>query len=157
MEYNKELHSKLLSCGRSLEKSQCHRLEKPFVETILQTLEYFGATRSQLGLVHFDLVVAKYKIFDWLGMAYTGRIEDPNDSIATKSAHKCIEHMVNIYLEQRHVGGFAWWLRGHDLDVEEPKRCVDCNKSYDDWHNKSDEELQKEREDMEKLYGGNIF
>lgn len=157
MEYNKDLHSKLLICGRSLEKNQCHSLEKPFVETILATLDYFGATRSQLGLVHFDLVVAKYKIFDWLGMAYTGRIEDPNDSSATKSAHKCIEKMIKIYLHQKDIGGFAWWLSGHDLDVEEPNRCVDCIKSYDDWHNQTDEERQKEQDEREKFYGGNIF
>lgn len=133
MEYNKELHSKLLSCGKSLERSQCHTLEKPFVETIVATLDFFGCTRSQLGLVVFDLVQAKYKIFDWLGMAYTGRIEDPNNEIATKQAHDVIEKMIKLYIEQKHVGGFAWWLRGHDLEVEEPSRCEDCIKSYDEW------------------------
>ncbi len=157
MEYNKELHSQLLSCGKSIERSNVHGLEKPFVETILATLDFFGATKAQLGLVHFDLVQAQYKIFDWLGMAYTGRIEDPNDSSATKSVHDCIENMIKLYLAQKHVGGFAWWLRGHDLQVEKPSRCVDCIKSYDDWHNQTDEERQKEQDDLEKLYGGNVF
>ena len=158
MQYDEKLHSKLLTCGRSLEKkSNVHGLEKPFVETILATLDYFGASKAQLGLVHFDLVQAQYKIFDWLGMAYTGRIEDPNDSSATKSVHDCIENMIKLYLAQKHVGGFAWWLRGHDLQVEKPNRCVDCIKSYDDWHNQTDEERQKEQDDLEKLYGGNVF
>lgn len=156
-EFDIELHSKLLSVGRSLEKSTCHKLEEPFVETILATLEYFGSTRSQLALVHFDLVEAKYKIWDWLGMAYTGRIEDPNDDSATKSAHKCIENMIKLYIFQKHVGGFAWWLRGHDLDVEQPSRCEDCIKSYDEWHSRTPEQIKDEEEDMHKLYGDNIF
>jgi len=157
MEYDKELHSKLIIVGKSIEKTNVHGLEKPFVKTILATLEYYGTTKLQLGQVYYDLVKAQYRIFDWLGMAYTGRIEDPNDSLATKSAHKCIENMIKIYLHQRHVGGFAWWLSGHDLDVEEPSRCEDCIKSYEDWHNTSEEDRIKEQEDREKLYGGNIF
>lgn len=138
IQYNQQLHSKLLEVGRELEKTQTHQLEKPFIESIIATLEYFGATQSQLGLVSFDLNQAKYKIWDWLGMAYSGRIEDPSDELATKKVHECIENMVKIYILQNHVGGFAWWLRGHDLDVEEPSRCEDCIKSYEDWRKESD-------------------
>ena len=157
MKYDKELHSKLLTCGRSIEKNTTHSLEKPFVETIYETLSYFGCTKGQLGLVAFDLSTAKYKIFDWLGMAYTGRIDDPNDESASISAHNIIEKMIKLYILQSHVGGFAWWLRGHDLDVEEPSRCEDCIKSYNEWHNQTDEERLHEQEELEKLYGGNVF
>jgi len=156
MEYDKKLHSKLLVCGRSIEKSTCHKLEKPFVETILGTLSYYGCTKNQLGLVAFDLSTAKYKIWDWLGMAYTGRIDDPNDEIASKQAHTTIEKLIKLYIYQKHVGGFAWWLRGHDLDVEEPSRCVDCIKSYDHWHNQTEAERQKDLDDMQKFYGDPI-
>lgn len=157
MKYDKDIHSKLLICGKKLEKTTTHSLEKPFVETILSTLDYFGCSQAQLGLVAFDLGTAKYKIWDWLGMAYTGRIEDPNDSSATEQAHKTIEKMIKLYLLQNHVGGFAWWLRGHDLDVEEPTRCEDCIKSYDEWHNESDEDRMKKQKEMEEFYGGNIL
>lgn len=155
--YDHDLHSKLLEVGRKLEKHTTHSLENPFVETILSTLEYFGASQAQLSLVAFDLIKAKYKIWDWLGMAYSGRIEDPNNSSSTTSAHNCIEKMVKLYIFQNHVGGFAWWLRGHDLDIEEPSRCEDCIKSYDQWHNRTPQEIKQEQEDMKKLYGDNIF
>jgi len=157
MKYDKELHSKLLICGKKLEKTTMHSLEKPFVETILATLDYFGCSQAQLGLVAFDLGTAKYKIWDWLGMAYTGRIEDPNDSIATEQAHKTIETMIKLYLLQNHVGGFAWWLREHDLDVEKPSRCDDCKKSYDHWHNQTEDERLDDIKEMEKFYGGNVL
>lgn len=157
IDYDQELHSKLLIVGRKLEKTTAHKLEDSFIETILNTLEYYGASKAQLSLAGFDLFNAKYKIFDWLGMAYSGRIQDQNDSIATKSAHNCIEKMVKIYIYQSHVGGFAWWLRGHDLDVEDPMRCEDCIKSYEYWHNQTPQQRQQEQEDREKFYGGNIF
>jgi len=154
-----ELHSELLEKGKKLEKGTTHKLEPPFIETIIKTLEYFGADSGQLGQVAFDLLRAKYKIFDWLGMCYTGRLERDDEFFSSyyeTKVFKTIEKMVKLYLLQNHVGGFAWWLRGHDLDVEEPTRCEDCIESYDSWHNQSPEERLKEQEEREKFYGGNI-
>lgn len=127
--YDIELHTKLLQVGRKLEKGTIHKLEAPFIETLLATLDYFQADKRQLGQVHFDLTVAKYKIFDWLGMCYTGRLDANKGS----PVFDCIEKMVKLYVLQNHVGGFAWFLRGHDLDIEDVKYCKDCIKSYEDW------------------------
>lgn len=131
--YNKELHSQLIDVGKKLERGSTHRLEEPFIETLLATLEYYGASQNQLRQVHFDLVKARYKIFDALGMWYTGRLEDPNNTVS--QVQDCLEKMVRLYILQSDVGGFAWFLRGHDLDIEEPVRCEDCIKSYHDWRN----------------------
>lgn len=128
-DYNEKLHLKLLECGKKLEKSTTHKLEKPFIDTLLTTLEYFGANNTQLSQSQWDLNVAKYKIFDWLGMCYSGRLDCKKDD----SVYQCLEHMINIYVLQNHIGGFAWWLRAHDLDIEKPFLCKDCIKSYEDW------------------------
>lgn len=133
IQYDEQLHSTLLEVGRELETRVSHELELPFVESIMATLDYFGANQAQMSLIKFDLLRAQYKIFDFLGMAYTGRLNDPSDSIASQQVHNAIEKMVKLYILQKHVGGFAWFLRGHDLDIEEPSRCEDCIKSYDEW------------------------
>ena len=44
-----------------------------------------------------------------------------------------IYNMAKLYIAQKNLGGFAWWLRGHDLDVETPARCQDCIESYKNW------------------------
>jgi len=43
------------------------------------------------------------------------------------------------------------------MDIEEPSRCEDCIKSYNDWHNQTPEERLKEQQEREKLFGGNIL
>jgi len=43
------------------------------------------------------------------------------------------------------------------MDIEEPSRCEDCIKSYNDWHNQTPEERLKEQQKREKLFGGNIL
>jgi hypothetical protein len=77
------------------------------------------------------LKVAKYRIFDWLGMAYTGRLDAKKGS----ELFSGIEKMVKLYVLQKNVGGFCWFLRGHDLDVSYKPvfRCPDCIKSYKYW------------------------
>lgn len=150
--YDSHLHYTLLEIGRKLEKKTTHQLEEPFIETIVQTLEYYGASDNQLKQISFDLNFAKYKIFDWLGMCYTGRLDAEKNS----SVFQCIEKMVKLYVLQKHVGGFAWFLRGHDLDVQDVERCKDCIKSYDNWHNETPEQRQKNQEEKEKFYGGRI-
>lgn len=128
-DYNTKLHQELLTVGKKLERGTTHKLEPPFIETLLATLDYFQANQTQLSQAHWDLNVAKYKIFDWLGMCYTGRLDAEKGS----QVFDCIENMVKLYVLQNHIGGFAWFLRGHDLDIEKVKRCEDCIKSYEDW------------------------
>ncbi len=127
MVYNEELHAKLLEVGKVLEVGVTHTLEEPFIKTIAGTLDFFGATREQVGLATFDLGKAKYKIWDALGMWYTGRLNADGELLL------CLEKLIKLYIFQNHVGGWAWWLRGHDLEIEEPGRCEDCIESYETW------------------------
>lgn len=130
--YDKELWKKLMQVGLKLEsntKNLEHELPAPFVETILGTLSIYGADGKIIDRMIHDLTVAKYRIFDWLGMCLTGRLEvDPSHG-----AYQCIESMVKLYIAQSHVGGWAWWLRGHDMLAQEPSHCQDCIDSYEDW------------------------
>lgn len=126
--FDQNLWEKLVATGKKLERKQTHGLHDVFVETVLATLDYYDASEEQLKLAGFDLYTAKYKIWDWLGMCLTGRLGKEKDLV-----YSCIENMARLYILQNDVGGWAWWLRGHDLDVEEPHRCEDCIKSYHDW------------------------
>ncbi len=145
--YNEKKHEKMLAIGRKLEKKQTHQLEQPFVETIMQTLEFFGADGRDLGQIKIDLCLAKYKIWDAMGMWYS------SEYFQSKPIYRGIDKLVDVYIKQNHVGGFAWFLRGHDLECEEPHRCEDCIKSYDDWHNQTPEERMEDQKEMEKFYG----
>ena len=126
--YDEGLHAELLEVGTKIEKKMTHQLPKPFVGTILGTLEFFGASSAQLAQAKMDLTFAKFKIWDMLGIWYTGGLVHAKGEV-----FDCIEKMVKLYILQKHVGGWAWWLRGHDLQIEEPSECQDCKDSYDSW------------------------
>jgi len=127
MAYNQQLHAELLELGKKLETHITHTLEKPFCETIVATLEFFGASEIQKRQAVVDLFQAKFKIWDLLGIWYTGGLH------AEGELFDCVENLVKLYILQKHVGGFAWWLRGHDLEIEKPSHCEDCIESYDTW------------------------
>ena len=138
-EYDTELWEDVVKTGKKLERGITHKLSNPFIDTIISTLEYYGATSSQLEQVQVDLLIAKYKIWDWLGMCLSGRLDTrPGDSV-----YKCIKKMCQLYVIQNNVGGWAWWLRGHDLDIEFPSRCEDCIKSYQCWLDEVSSDIQK--------------
>jgi hypothetical protein len=151
--YDQKLHSRLLEVGNKIEKSQTHSLEPPFINAVLGTLEYFGSSNEQLQLARFDLCVAKYKIYDWLGMAYTGRYQIVQDPLASQTFFETIQKLVKLYVLMQNVGGFGWFLRGHDLDVEEPALCEHCIKSYNEWHNQTPEQRQAEQAKRDKFWG----
>ena len=134
--YDRKLWNELIKVGKELEKGvkledgtidPVHTMPKPMINVIVETLRYYGLDDSHCELAYFDLLTAKYRIWDWLGMAYTGRLD------AEGFTYKGIENLVKLYILQKDVGGFCWWLRGHDLDVEKPHRCEECIESYKDW------------------------
>lgn len=47
-------------------------------ETILATADFFGAEQNDLFQINWDLGVARYRVFDWLGMAVMGRMTNRN-------------------------------------------------------------------------------
>ena len=149
-QYNEQKHEQLIEVGRKLEKGVTHKLEPPFVDSILGTLEFFGADQAELQQFSFDLKVAKYKVWDFLGMNYD------SEYMQSKPVFQGLDKLVDLYIKTEHVGGFAWFLRGHDLEIEEPHKCDDCIKSYEDWSSKSPEQLAEEQKEMENFYGGVI-
>ena len=59
-----------------MKKGVANTLEEHDINTILATAEFFGAEKWELRQIYFDLVVARYRVFDWLGMAIQGRLEN---------------------------------------------------------------------------------
>ena len=123
-----KLWDEMMKVGRRIEKGQTHKMPTPMINAIVETLRFFGLDDNNAKLAYFDLKAAKYKIYDWLGMAYTGRILDSQPELLEP-----VEKLVKLYILQKDVGGFCWFLRGHDLQVEEPHRCKDCIDSYKNW------------------------
>ncbi len=145
--YDDKKHGRLLEVGRKIEKGVTHKLEPPFIDSILGTLEFFGASDAEMKQFIFDLKVAKYKIWDFLGMSYD------SEYIQSKPVFIGFDKLVDLYTKMKDVGGFAWFLRGHDLDIEEPKKCADCIKSYQDWKKESPEDAAKREKEMKDFYG----
>ena len=149
--YNEEKHHQLLAVGRKIEKGVTHKLDPPVVDSILGTLDFFGASQAELQQFNFDLKAAKYKIWDFLGMNYD------SEYMQSKPVFVGLDKLVDLYIKMEHVGGFAWFLRGHDLEIEEPEKCDDCIKSFEDYSNKSPAQLAKEQEETLAFYGGNVI
>jgi hypothetical protein len=150
-QYNKEKHEQLIAVGRKIEKGIAHKLEPPFVDSILGTLDFFGASSQEMQQFNIDLKLAKFKIWDFLGMNYDSKY------IQSKPVFVGFDKLVDLYIKMEHVGGFAWFLRGHDLEIEEPEKCEDCIKSFEDYDSKSPAQLAKEQEEMLAFYGGNVI
>jgi len=148
--YSITKHEELLRIGSSLERGTTHKLSEPFIDSILGTLDFFGASTEELQQAIIDLKFAKFKIFDFLGMMYSSKYYQ------AKPIYTAIEKLVDLYIAQSHVGGFAWFLRGHDLEIEEPHTCKDCIKSYDEYTNQTPEQRLEAEEQLEKIFGGNL-
>ena len=117
-----ELRDSVVMEGKKIEHGIQNSLDPLYYNTVLGTLEYFGAGTGVLRLCVFDIKHAKYKIWDWLSMALGGRYGDGMIPV--------FEKLAKVYLEQRDVGGFAQFLAGHDLEIEEPHFCQDCIDTY---------------------------
>lgn len=154
---DKELYDELKKVGQTIEQSERHTLESPFIDSIVATLDYYGVGQAHLQATNTILRQDKMKIYDFLGLALRGNLNTDEDQVSNRNFNEAVRTLTKLYIKQGHVGGFAWWLRGHDLDIEKPSHCDDCIKSYDDWHNQTPQQRRKEQEDRRKMYGGNIF
>jgi hypothetical protein len=132
--FDSKTHHELLRIGKEVEKGTkgneiVNTMPTPMINAIVETLRYFGLSDVSARQAYWDLKVARFRIYDWLGMCYTGRLEVKPDS----QVFKCVKMLVKLYIDMKDVGGFCWFLRGHDLEVEEPHKCEDCIKSYKEW------------------------
>jgi len=120
-DYDIKLHEKLIEIGSKLETKQTHELDQHFTDEIMDTLERFGASIEQMALARFDLRVAKYKIYDWLGMAYTGRYLLVQDPPTSQTFFETIEKLVKLYILKANVEEFNQFL----FDYNEIWKLVD--------------------------------
>ena len=105
----------------------------PMIEVFINTMIYYGAGNDVVKQMKHDMYIARYRLWDLLGMYYTGALCNTQGIPINGQTFECVEKMVKLYIKMKDVGGFFWFLRGHDLDVEKPKRCKGCIKSYKDW------------------------
>ena len=154
---DKGLYDQLVKVGSAIEQSDKHTLESPFIDSIVGTLQYYGVGQTHLNISYTVLRQDKLKIYDFIGLAMSDRLNLADDPVSSKNMVDIATKLAKLYIAQKHVGGFGWWLRGHDLDIEEPNHCKDCIKSYDEWHNETPKQRRQYQEDMKKMYGGNIF
>jgi len=115
--YNKKLWQQIIDIGRKQEpesKGIANKLERVDVETIVATAEYFGATDIWLQQIQYDLLVPKYRIFDWLAMCVMSRNDDNREINNT-----ALQVLVNSYLKSNgNIKDFIADLRESDYDVD---------------------------------------
>ncbi len=147
---DQQLYAQLKLVGSTVETSEKHKLESPFIDSIVGTLDYFGVSEHTLRVCNTILRQDKIKIYDFLGIVLRGGINHYEDQVSNANLHDGIRKIIQVYILQKNVGGFGWWLRGHDFDVEEASHCDDCIKSYNEWHNQSPQQRRKEYDDLKK-------
>jgi hypothetical protein len=80
MGYNHKLWEQIIEIGRQKElrtAGVANRLDQYDVETILATMDFFGASDIFLKQTTFDLYgPPKYRVFDWLAMNVMDRNDD---------------------------------------------------------------------------------
>ena len=114
--YNKELWDEILKIGRKKEsKGITNNFDDNDIETILATMEFFGASDIWIRQSHWDLKNAKYRLFDWLGMCVMSRNDD-----AREQNNQALKVLVHSYLK---TGGepkkFIEDLRESDYQIDE--------------------------------------
>ena len=88
-------------------KGVANNLTKDELETILATLDFFGGNLRQ---AHFDLSMARYRVFDWLAMGVQG------DRLGSESATKVFAH--SFLKSEGDVDKFIEDLRYSDYQVD---------------------------------------
>ena len=90
---NKDLWTSVMALGRKNEKGVANKFNKDDIDTILATMEYFGATDNWLKQTFFDLQLAKYKLYDWLAMCIMSRNNDDRDTNNTPLRVLCHSYL----------------------------------------------------------------
>ena len=79
------------------------------VLTILATMDFFGATSQDIAQARFDLICARYRVFDWLAMGIMGRIE----------CRPAVQVLTHSFLKvDGDVDAFITDLRESDYDID---------------------------------------
>ena len=115
--YNKDLWNEIIEIGKKKEPERlgiANKLERIDVETIVATIEFFGATDIWIKQTYYDLTIPKYRIFDYLAMSLMSRNDDNRQQ--NESGLKVLIHS---YLKAKgNVKDFIADLRESDYDVD---------------------------------------
>jgi len=128
--FNESLWKQLIENGRSKEKGVTNNLADIDVITTKETLEFFGIEAA--GLIIFDLHVAKYKVYDALGMWLQGRLSKNDQSVSDND--NIFVALANVYIHTKYVSQFVDYLRFMDLELDQGKwNTPDFIKKIDQW------------------------
>ena len=117
----REVWKEVMAKGRKQEKGITHILDKYDITTVMATCAFFEPNEGFLAQVHWDLTVAKYKVFDWVAMLLMGRHRGYGENAEQLKAQQYITRiMAEAYLNGNGVKGFIDILRTVDYQVREP-------------------------------------
>lgn len=112
---NDETWKKVLACKDKDRRAQktpnevANDLTNDEILTILATIEFFGASPEDIRQAHFDLKLARYRLFDWLAMAVMGRLD----------CRQAVQVLVHSFLKcDGDVDAFIEDLRLTDYDID---------------------------------------
>lgn len=114
----RETWVRLMKDGRVKEpesKGIANTLKGEDIETILQTIAFFGVDENGLKQAYFDLQIPKYRVFDWLGMCLEGRC----GTIEMPPENNVFVALATVYLKTSAVLQFINFLRYCDLQLWE--------------------------------------
>ncbi|MEI6080099.1 MAG: hypothetical protein WCQ53_05660 [bacterium] len=113
---NKDLWNEIMGKGKPVAPRGCaNSLDADDVETVIATMDFFNATLQFQRQTYFDLIKAKFRVFDWLAMVVMSRNDDDREQ--NEMASKVLVYAFRSagYDEKKFIEN----LREHDYQVEE--------------------------------------
>ena len=114
MEATKSTWDELVEKGRENQSHpEINVLDKDDITSVIATMEYFGATLICLQQSYHDLLVPKFRVFDWLAMNVNGRMDD--DTEQNTNAFKVLIHAFRTagYNEKKFIEN----IRVYDYEI----------------------------------------
>jgi hypothetical protein len=132
--YNVELWKGVIANGQTKEKGTRNYLCPSDVRAILGSLECFGVDRPMLAQVHWDLLVPRYRVFDWLGMALQGRYKRKQDPVQQDNENIFVA-LSNVYIHTTYVPQWVDYLRYTDLELDQGSfNSLDFKAKIEQWN-----------------------
>ncbi|MFA5407041.1 MAG: hypothetical protein WC307_06815 [Candidatus Nanoarchaeia archaeon] len=103
-------------------KGCANTLRRDEVETILATMEFFGADDYLMRQAHLDLTLPRYRVFDWLAMCIDGRRTIGKGHPSNDLPIKVIAH--SFLKAQGDIDKFITDLRETDYDLDQSYEAI---------------------------------
>jgi hypothetical protein len=124
--YNHDLWTKVMEIGEKQEpasKGITNHFNEGDVTTIIATMDYFNASDIWKKQTYWDLMTAKYRLFDWLAMCVMGRNDDDRET-----NNQALKVLVHSYLKSKgDPKKFIEDLRYTDYDVDHSWEKLDID------------------------------